>query len=94
MRVFLGFLTILLLTQLAVSAPFFSKQHLKKTASSIFEYILQTKNLLANESCTKSCCASLPSRPAMTYRYYQNTGKFVGGTGEYAINTRCYSGQG
>lgn len=30
----------------------------------------------------------------MTYHYYQNTGKFVGGKGDYKINTLGYSGQG
>jgi hypothetical protein len=30
----------------------------------------------------------------MTYHYYQNTGRFVGGSGEYAVNTHAYSGSG
>ncbi len=30
----------------------------------------------------------------MTYVYYQKTGRFVGGTGEYQIDTLGYSGQG
>lgn len=30
----------------------------------------------------------------MTYYFYQNTGRFHGGSGEYAINTMGYSGQG
>jgi hypothetical protein len=30
----------------------------------------------------------------MTYRYYQNTGKFIGGSGDYFINTTGYSGAG
>ena len=30
----------------------------------------------------------------MTYHYYQKSGKFKGGSGAYAIDTHCYSGQG
>jgi len=30
----------------------------------------------------------------MTYYYYQNTGRLRGGSGEWAINTLAYSGQG
>jgi hypothetical protein len=30
----------------------------------------------------------------MTYHYYQKTGRFRGGSGEYAVNTLGYSGQG
>lgn len=30
----------------------------------------------------------------MTYYYYQNTGKFRGGSGAYVINTMGYSGNG
>ena len=44
--------------------------------------------------CNSDCCRTLTDRPPMTYVYYQKTGKFVGGTGEYAINTMGYSGQG
>ena len=29
----------------------------------------------------------------MTYYYYQNTGTLKGGEGDYAINTKGYSGQ-
>lgn len=50
--------------------------------------------LFANQSCTQDCCKSLPSRGPMTYHYYQKTGLFKGGSGDYAINTHCYSGQG
>ena len=52
------------------------------------------KRLTANESCTKSCCDSLPSRAPQTYHYYQKTGRFKGGSGSYAIDTKCYSGSG
>ena len=48
----------------------------------------------ANTSCTTDCCKSLPSRSPMTYYFYQNTGRFRGGSGEWAINTMTYSGQG
>jgi len=47
-----------------------------------------------NTSCTVDCCKSLPSRGPMTYYYYQNTGRLIGGSGDYAINTHGYSGQG
>ena len=30
----------------------------------------------------------------MTYTYYQKTGRFVGGSGEFRIDTHGYSGQG
>ena len=30
----------------------------------------------------------------MTYTYYQNTGRFIGGSGDYKIDTHGYSGQG
>lgn len=30
----------------------------------------------------------------MTYYYYQNTGRFRGGSGAYEINVLGYSGQG
>lgn len=48
----------------------------------------------ANTSCTTDCCKSLPSRSPMTYYFYQNTGKLIGGTGNYSIKTMGYSGQG
>ena len=47
-----------------------------------------------NADCLKNCCATLSKRTPMTYVYYQNTGHFVGGSGEWAINTKGYSGQG
>ena len=48
----------------------------------------------ANDTCTQDCCSKLPSRLPMTYTYYQKTGKLVGGSGNYSINTHGYSGQG
>ena len=30
----------------------------------------------------------------MKYTFYQNTGKFIGGEGQYFINTHGYSGNG
>ncbi len=44
-------------------------------------------------SCLTECCQTLKSRPAQYYTYYQDTGHFIGGTGEWAINTHGYSGQ-
>mgnify|MGYP000995094248 FL=1 len=61
---------------------------------SLVDLILQRNSNLGNTSCTTSCCASLPSRGAMTYHYYQNTGRFRGGSGAYEVNTHAYSGQG
>lgn len=48
----------------------------------------------ANTSCTTDCCKTLTARAAQTYYFYQNTGRFKGGLGEWAVNTMTYSGQG
>jgi hypothetical protein len=37
---------------------------------------------------------SLPDRPPMTYTFFQKTGKFIGGSGEYRIESYAYSGLG
>lgn len=58
------------------------------------ELVLDEPDKLGNTSCTEDCCKSLPSRGPMTYYYYQNTGRFKGGSGEWAVNTLGYSGQG
>ena len=56
---------------------------------------VNTETVGDNSSCTQDCCKTLsPSRPPMTYYYYQNTGRFKGGEGDYAINTMGYSGIG
>ena len=70
---------IILIIQLTTAFPWFFKNNQKA---------------LQNDSCTQSCCASLPARPMQRYTFYQNTGRFVGGSGEWAINTHAYSGQG
>ena len=44
--------------------------------------------------CLTACCKTLAHRPAQTYTYYQNTGHFIGGTGEWHIDTHGYSGAG
>ncbi|KAL4493589.1 hypothetical protein ABPG72_004082 [Tetrahymena utriculariae] len=44
--------------------------------------------------CLKECCKTLAERPALSYTFYQDTGRFTGGTGKWAIETRTYSGQG
>jgi hypothetical protein len=92
MKIFLILLTLLITTQIQ-SFPF-DKHNIKQKIISFVDHILNINTNLANTSCTTSCCASLPSRGAMTYRYYQNTGRFIGGSGAYAINTHGYSGQG
>ena len=48
----------------------------------------------APTACLTQCCETLSSRAAQTYTYYQNTGHFIGGTGEWHIDTRGYSGSG
>lgn len=92
MRPLLVLFTTLLVAQ-AFSAPF-EKETIAQKLVSFVDKILHRSNSLGNTSCTESCCATLHTRPAMTYHYYQNTGRFKGGSGDYAINTVCYSGQG
>lgn len=47
-----------------------------------------------SNACLENCCENLTPRPAMNFTYYQNTGSFIGGQGEYYINTFGYSGNG
>lgn len=56
--------------------------------------IEESVDLSTNSSCREDCCHLQPSRAPTTYYYYQNTGRFYGGSGIYAINTSGYSGQG
>ena len=42
--------------------------------------------------CDTECCSTLDSRPNQTYTFYQNTGHFIGGSEEWAVNTYGYSG--
>lgn len=72
----------------------FTTQQLTEKFTSFVDLVLQKNNNVGNDSCTNSCCATLSSRPQMRYTYYQDTGRFVGGKDEYAINTTAYSGQG
>ncbi len=72
----------------------FEETALGQKVSTFIDYVIKGKKNLGNDSCTQSCCATLKTRPAMTYHYYQNTGRFRGGSGDYAIDTHCYSGQG
>ena len=44
--------------------------------------------------CLTECCQSLSNRPAQNYTFYQSTGHFIGGTGEWHIDTFGYSGKG
>ena len=46
----------------------------------------------SNDDDCKVCCSKLSSRPQQNYTYYQNTGRFVGGSEEWAIDTHGYSG--
>lgn len=79
-----------------ISHPFslseLAEKPIGEALTSFIDHILG--HSVSNTSCTESCCASLKTRPAMTYHYYQNTGRFRGGSGDYAIDTHCYSGQG
>ena len=54
--------------------------------------LLEVSNVKSN--CQSDCCRTLPDRSPMTYTYYQKTGRFVGGLGDYRIQTLGYSGQG
>ena len=40
----------------------------------------------------QTCCSTLKSRPQQKYTYYQNTGRMVGGSGEWKVDTHGYSG--
>jgi hypothetical protein len=85
---------LLLSILLAQTLAFPSQEEITSKMISFVDFILERRTNLGNDSCTKSCCASLPSRGAQTYHYYQNTGRFQGGSGNYAVNTHAYSGQG
>lgn len=78
----------------ALAFPFPSGDEITSKLVSFVDLFIQKSNKTSNDSCTQNCCASLPSRAKMTYYYYQNTGRFRGGSGEYAIDTLAYSGQG
>ena len=92
MKVLLLVATLLLLSHIQCFS--FDKHNIRQKINSFVDFVLNKQTNLGNDSCTNSCCASLPSRGALTYRYYQNTGRFIGGSGTYAINTLAYSGQG
>lgn len=48
---------------------------------------------LCKSNCELDCCRTLPDRPPMTYTFYQDTGRFIGGTGDSHIDTHGYSGR-
>jgi hypothetical protein len=85
---------LLVVCVLAQALAFPSTEEITSKVVSFVDLVLQKSRQVSNESCTQNCCASLPSRGPMTYHYYQNTGRFKGGSGEYAIDTLAYSGQG
>ncbi len=58
------------------------------------DFIGYDADIVSNTSCTTDCCKTLHTRSPMTYYFYQNTGRFKGGSGEWAVNTMTYSGQG
>ena len=49
---------------------------------------------VAKKSSCGTCCSTLKKRPQMTYTFYINTGRFAGGSGEWRIDTKGYSGSG
>ncbi len=46
----------------------------------------------AASNCELDCCRTLDDRMPMTYTFYQDSGRFVGGSGKYHIETMTYSG--
>lgn len=63
-RVFI--LVAILLTCAIINCEYVGFMDLRKTDST-------------NSSCTSDCCRGLHPRTAMTYYFYQNTGRFKGG---------------
>ena len=53
-----------------------------------------TINAYGKSNCETDCCRSVPDRAPMTYKFYQDTGRFIGGSGESYIDTKGYSGRG
>lgn len=45
------------------------------------DFIGYDADIVSNTSCTTDCCKTLQSRSPMTYYFYQNTGRFIGGSG-------------
>lgn len=90
MKLLIFLVVCLLLTQ-AIAEPL-SAHTIAEKIFSLSSHLMKSKT--NNQSCTESCCGSLPSRGPQTYHYYQKQARFVGGSGSYAINTTCYSGSG
>lgn len=57
-------------------------------------FALMTIVFCENSTCSSDCCKSLSHREAMTYTFFQDTGRFKGGSGAWAIDTKTYSGKG
>lgn len=53
-----------------------------------------TIKIAGKSNCEIDCCRSVPDRAPMTYKFYQNTGRFIGGSGDSYIDTKGYSGRG
>ena len=70
-----------------ISAAIFISSVLSSSSSEFLEMSPANKG-----ACLTECCQTLHARPAQTYTYYQNTGHFIGGTGEWHIDTHGYSG--
>lgn len=49
---------------------------------------------LGGSRCDTDCCRTLSDRLPMSYTYYQRSGRLVGGSGEFSIDTKGYSGKG
>lgn len=57
----------------------------------VFIFILAPS--LSKSNCEADCCRTLPDRPPMTFTFYQDTGRFTGGSGDSRIDTHGYSGK-
>ena len=75
-----------------LSTIVFATVLLKTSAQDSFLEDIELESLKG--ACLTKCCQTLKSRAAMTYTYYQNSGHFIGGSGEWRINTHGYSGGG
>lgn len=54
---------------------------------------VQDEEVAVQSRCDEDCCRTLSDRLPMSFTYYQRTGRLVGGSGEFRIDTHGYSGQ-
>ena len=84
---------IALVKSFALATILFTAQNLAYEAETEVEHEFALE-ASPKVQCLTECCQTLKGRAQMHYTYYQNTGHFVGGSGQWAINTRAYSGSG